>query len=126
WEYIAPSHIKLKQYATNQYMKHIRKKLSPSTIELYDGILNNYVYGRLGHLKLEKIRHEHINDYMEELEDKGLSSSSRQKHYNMLNGLFKLAVKNEVIKRNPMDRADNISVTYKNGGVYNEEEIKEF
>lgn len=125
-EYVAPSHVKLKAYAKLHYLKHIEKNLAPSTVELYDGLLNNYTYDFLGHHSLDKISHVHINDYMEHLEEMEQSSSSIQKHHNLLNGLFKLAIKNDVIGKNPMDKADKISVTYKKGDVYNDEEIQQF
>src|SRR5699024_8513845 len=54
-----------------------------------------------------------------------LATSTIQKHYNVLNSIFKLAVRNETIKKIPMDKVDKPSVTYKPGEVYNSDELKQ-
>ena len=125
-EYIAPSHTKLRYYASEQYLKHIARGLSPSTVELYRGILKNYINESIGHHDMDKINHVHINNYTDELEAMELSSSTIQKHHNLLNGLFKLAIKNDVISKNPMDKVDNVTVTHKRGDVYTDEEVQQF
>lgn len=125
-EYIAPSHTKLKLYSEKQYLKHISKSLAPSTVELYKGILNNYINESIGHHEMDKISHVHINNYTDELEGMELSSSTIQKHHNLLNGMFKLAIRNDVISKNPMDKVDNVTVTHKRGDVYTDDEVQQF
>lgn len=122
-EYVAPSNTKLKTYAEKQYIKSIERNLAPSTVELYQSLLNNYTYQHLGHYPLEKITHSHIGEYIQVLEDLNFSSSTIQKHHNLLNGLFKLAVRNEVITANPMDKVDKVSVTHEEGDIYDNNEI---
>jgi len=123
-EYVAPSHIKLAQYV-KIWRKDAAKKVSPKTIETYDYVLNGRILPILGHHKIEKLSHIHINDFLETLEADDLGTSTIQKHYNVLNSIFKLAVKNETIKKNPMDKVDKPSVTYKPGEVYNSNELKQ-
>src|SRR5699024_2698480 len=123
-EYVAPSHIKLAQY-DKIWRKDVAKKVSPKTIETYDYVLNGRILPILGHHKIEKLSHIHINDFLETLEADDLGTSTIQKHYNVLNSIFKLAVKNETIKKNPMDKVDKPSVTYKPGEVYNSNELKQ-
>lgn len=125
-EYVAPSHTKLSLYAKHQYLKHTSKNLAPSTVELYDAILRNYMNDSIGHHPIDKITHVHINDYMEELEGMELSSSTIQKHHNLLNAIFKLAIKNDVIAKNPMDKMDTITVSHKRGSTYTDEEVQQF
>src|SRR5690625_2952964 len=92
-KFVAPSYTKFKTYAKKQYLKHIEKSLAPTTVELYSSLLKNYTYDHLGHYQMDKITHSHINEYMDSLEEMEFSTSTIQKHHNLLNGLFKLAVK---------------------------------
>src|SRR5699024_4988237 len=62
---------------------------------------------------------------MENLENEGLSSSTIQKHHNVLNNIFKLAKTHELIKNNPMDKVEKVTVRYRQGEVYSPEELKE-
>lgn len=123
-EYVAPSHIKLKDYVAI-WKKERSKKIAPSTMETYEYNLNGRILPNLGHMKLENIKPIHINAFLEELSEDGLSSSSINKIYNILNSIFKLAVKNEIIKKNPLDKVDRPTVQYKAGEVYNSTELKE-
>ncbi|GGB42549.1 site-specific integrase [Lentibacillus populi] len=123
-EYIAPSHSKFGDYV-EVWKKQALKRLAPKTIEMYTYLLNGRILPALSHFKLEDISHVHINDYLETLEEDDLATSTIQKHYNLLNGVFKLAVKNEVIKKNPMEKVEKPTVTYKQGEVYNSDELRQ-
>lgn len=121
-EYVAPSYIKFADYV-KIWRKDAIKKVSPKTIETYDYVLNGRILPALSHFKLEEISHVHINDFIESLDK--LATATIQKHYNVLSSIFKLAVRNETIKKNPMEKVDKPSVTYKAGEVYNSTELKE-
>src|SRR5690625_678862 len=49
-KYVAPSHVKFSVYGENQYLNHIKRSLAPSTVELYKGMLENYLYEAFGNL----------------------------------------------------------------------------
>lgn len=121
-EFVAPSHIKFANYV-EVWRKDAIKKVSPKTIETYNYILNGRILPALSHYKMENISHIHIYNFIESLEDDELSTSYIKKHYNVLSSIFKLAVRNETIKRNPLDKVDPPSVTYKPGQVYNSDEL---
>lgn len=106
-------------------MKDLKTRVTDSTIDTYQRLLNNYIYEHLGGYQMEKITHNHIKKYIQELEALDLASSTINKHFNILNGIFKLAVTNEVIKSNPMDKVQRPTVKYKKGTVYTYEEIKD-
>lgn len=116
-EYVAPSNTTLKVYSEKQYMKDLKTRVTDSTIDTYQRLLNNYIYEHLGGYQMEKITHNHIKKYIQELEALDLASSTINKHFNILNGIFKLAVTNEVIKSNPMDKVQRPTVKYKKGKV---------
>lgn len=122
-EYVAPSHTQVSNYV-KIWRKEALKRLAPSTVETYDYTLDSRILPNLGHYKLDVIKPIHITNYIEELEADGLSSSTIIKSYNILNSIFKLAVKNDVLKNNPIDKVDRPSVTYKEGKVYDSDELK--
>lgn len=122
-EYVAPSHTRLSDYVS-VWRKQALKKLSPNTLETYTYSLDGRILPELGHYKMEDITHVHINEFLISLEGV-LSSSTIKKQYNILSSIFKLAQKNEIIKHNPIEKAEIPSVTYKQGEVYNSEELKE-
>lgn len=123
-EYVAPSHTRLTDYV-KVWKKHAIKKLSPNTMETYTYYLDGRILPALGHFKLEEITHVHINGFLEDLEEDGLASSTIKKQYNILSSIFQLAVKNEIIKKNPMEKVEKPSVKYKPGQVYDSNELKQ-
>lgn len=123
-EYVAPSNIKFGDYV-KLWRKEMIKKVAPQTLETYDYVLNHRILPAFAHQKMEDITHGRIKSFLESLEADGLASSTIQKHYNVLNSIFKLAVKNETIKKNPMEKVDKPSVTYKPGDVYTSSELRE-
>src|SRR5699024_2338555 len=63
--------------------------------------------------------------FFEELEKESLASSTIKKQYNILSNIFQLAIKNEIIKKNPMEKAEKPNVKYKQGQVYDSAELKQ-
>jgi|SRR5690625_36629 len=123
-EYVAPSYTLLSNYI-KIWRNEALKRLAPSTIESYDYVLNARIIPILGYFKLEDIKPIHISNYIDDLEKEGLSSSSMIKNFNIINSIFNLAVKNDVLKSNPVDKVDRPSVTYKEGQVYDSDELKQ-
>lgn len=123
-EYVPPSNNKFGSFV-EVWKKYANKKLAPKTLEMYTYLLDARMLPAFSHLDLEDITHVFINDYMNSLENEELSTSTIQKHHNLLNNIFKLAIKNDLLKHNPMDKVERITVTYKPGDVYNEDEFKQ-
>src|SRR5699024_8953449 len=111
-EYVAPSNNKYNKLV-EVWKKHANKKFAPNTMEMYTYLLDGRVLDAFSHLKIEDVTHVFINDFMEGLENEGLSTSTIQKHHNLLNGIFKLARDNDLIKKNPMDKVEKVTVKYK-------------
>lgn len=122
-EYIAPSNTKFHSFV-EVWKQHAKKKLAPKTMEMYTYLLDGRLIPAFSHLNMEDITHVFINDYMANLEDEGLSTSTIQKHHNVLSNIFKLAKTHELIKKNPMDKVEKVTVRYKQGEVYSPDELK--
>lgn len=121
-EYVAPSHTRFGDYV-NVWRKHAIKKLAPGTMETYNYVLDSRIIPALSHYKMEDVTHFHISDYLHQLEAEKLSSASLKKNYNVLSSIFNLAKKNDIIKKNPIEKVDPPTVTYKAGAVYNSTEL---
>lgn len=121
--YIEPSRTKFGEFV-KIWKKQVEKELAPNTIEMYNYQLNGRILPAFSHMKLEDISHIHINNYLDSLENENLSSSTIQKHFNILSSIFRLAEKYELIKSNPMKKAYKPKVTYKQFQVYNSSELK--
>lgn len=93
-------------------------------METYDYSLEGRIFPALSHYKSEDISHFHINGFLQSLEADEFASATIKKQYNILKSIFKLAQKNDVIKKNPMEKVDPPIVTYKEGQVFNSDELK--
>lgn len=122
-QYIAPSEIKFANFVES-WRNQAKKELAPKTMEMYNYLLDGRVIPHFGHYKMENIITMNINEYIDGLEKEGLSSSTRQKHLNVLSNIFKMAYKNKLIEINPVEEANSVIVRYKSGEVYDDEELK--
>lgn len=130
-EYIDPSEMKFAQFAENWKEKYAYRQLAAKTIELYDFILDRYMLPAFGSKKIESFLPMHITDYIIYLEstrldgkEGGLSTSTIEKHTNLLNSIFNFAIKNQIIKVNPVENAVKPVVRYKQREVYTIEEVE--
>ena len=73
------------------------------TIESYESMYNYYVGPALGKKLLKDIRGEHIQKLYNDLSRNGYSKSTISLIHVLLGAMFKQALKNELIKKNPVD-----------------------
>src|SRR5699024_8891426 len=125
-EYFAPSFVTLEEYARNHYLNYVEKELSPASFALYNSILENYIYDYLGDYRLDKLTTQIFEEYFKNLDNHNLSFSTNQKQLNLLKRLMNLAIENEIIKTNPLNKMKPITLVNKKGTVYSDEEIKTF
>src|SRR5699024_2156121 len=113
-QYVAPSEIKFAAFMES-WRKQAKKDLSLKTMEMYNYLLDGRVITHYGHIKMENITTMNINEYINSLEDVGLSSSTSQKHLNVLSNIFKMAHKHKKIEINHMEETNRVIVRYKDG-----------
>lgn len=73
----------------------------PSTARRRDGILSVHLLPALGHLTLDKIRRPILQQLIEEWESKGLKPNTIRNHVQILRSIFKRAVRDEILVKNP-------------------------
>ncbi len=119
----------LKQYAERIYLPSIRLNCSPNTISCYEGNLKRWIYPTLGNFKMPEITGAMISELYIKMQKKGLSHGSIEKVRNILSVLFRMAYLNDMIEKNPMDKAvlPKASKEEKKDGVeaYTEEQVKQ-
>lgn len=122
--YVAPSKILFSEFI-KIWRKERIDKIAPRTMENYNYCLESRILPVFGHLKLEDISHVYINNFFENLKKDNLASATIQKYYNVINSIFNLAIKNELIKKNPMEKVDRPTVKHREGSVYNSNELRD-
>jgi integrase len=79
-----------------------RPSVKKGTITVYQEHFNCYIKAELGKRKLKDIRPEHIQKLYNDMNQKGFSRNTIELTAVVLSGMYKQAVKNKVIKENPV------------------------
>ena len=89
----------------NDYMRYwyenIRSKQAPDRIDEEKGRLKNYIYPFFEGMRLAEIKPRDIDRYFLQDELQALSTSTVDKHGQFLNMMFRFAIKNEDVDKNP-------------------------
>ena len=96
----------LRQFAEQVFLPSKQVNCSGNTLSSFQGNLTNYIYPRLGSLKLPEITSGQINALLLEVQASGKAHGTVVKVYTVLKSLFKLAYMNDTIDRNPMDKVE--------------------
>ena len=109
---IADGNMKLRDFIP-QYLDTVSVTMSPTTLHLYEKVINNHILPNLGGKKLTDIKPIHIQQfikYLSDLEakhksptnDSGkLSATTVRRYLCVLQSIFRLAVKLDILTVNP-------------------------
>ena len=111
---IADSSLKLRDFIP-QYLETVSVTMSPTTLHLYEQVISNHILPKLGGKKLTDIKPLHVQKfikYLSELENKSptnntgkLSATTIRRYLCVLQSIFRLAVKLDIIAVNPTSGA---------------------
>ncbi|MGF7145353.1 integrase [Anaerotaenia torta] len=79
-----------------------RPSVKKGTITVYQEHFNCYIKNEFGKRKLKDIRPEHIQKLYNDMQRKGYSNNTIELTSVVLSGMYKQAIKNKVIKENPV------------------------
>lgn len=96
----------LDKYLDKWLEKRAALKVARGTYEDYCELLKHHVRPVLGKKKLVKLRREHIQDLVNDLQGKGYSASTVRYVYAALSGALKDAVKDGILSVNPSQEID--------------------
>jgi integrase len=97
---VASNKIKFSDFC-KQYLDVMKANLSPTTLDLYKGIIAKALIPMLGHFKLCDIKTAHVQEFVQKLSGTGISASTVQRHLVALKSILSLAVKLGYIPESP-------------------------
>jgi hypothetical protein len=96
--YIEPSKQLYSDYL-NKWLKGKEHSLSIQTLKLYKSYMKTHIVPALGYLKLSALNPLHIQEFVTELRNKGLSQTTVKRIFNVVNASLNSAVKMGLIKK---------------------------
>lgn len=97
----------------------------PTTIAFYGHMAQDIVEHFKGRL-LQKITATDLQKFLIELRNKGLSAQTVHHHHRTLNMIFNFAVKQELLRKSPMDKVDRPKLPRKKVDALSQEDAKAF
>jgi site-specific recombinase XerD len=88
--------------------------------------MKNRIIPSLGHVALSSLTPVHLQNYVNELKEEGLASSSIKKIYNIIKGALDYAVNMELIPSNPIKKLQLPKDKKKEMSVWEMPEINAF
>src|SRR5215208_1717624 len=104
--YARPSKETLGDYLTGEWLPAIESTVRPLTFFSYQSLVRLRIVPRLGHVRLQALTGGHLNGLYRELEQAGLSVSTRRQTHAVLHRALRDAVRWGRLVRNPADMAD--------------------
>lgn len=96
----------------------------PSTLRTYAMYVDRWINPNLGHLRLAKLRPDHVQGLMHAMVAAGLADATRRQVYAILRRALKVAVNFQLIPRNPADAVDAPAVGKGSHGKFTLAEAK--
>lgn len=96
----------LKQYGEKVFMPAKKITVAEHTRAYYQNSLDRHVYPKLGELRLPEITSAQLSNLFLDLQSSNLARSTILGVYVCLSQLFKMALMDDTIERNPMDKVE--------------------
>lgn len=104
-------------------LKH-RKLVTETTYRRYESLTRLHIVPSLGNMKLRNITKNHINSFLEKMNDEGQSTRSCQQTRALLSVAFKRAMQDDLISVNPVTQSRNIKSESPQIHPFSQEEVK--
>ncbi|HDR7687599.1 TPA: site-specific integrase [Bacillus toyonensis] len=123
--YIESSNILFQEYLLDWFQTK-QKQIGKQTAKNYETYISYHILPFLGKYPLSKLTTILIQRFINSLIDKGLSSATIKKMYNILNNSIQKAVDLDLIPKNVLSHVELPRVTRKEMNVWNVGEVKAF
>jgi integrase len=100
--------------------------LRPRTYESHSGYIRNHIKPELGHIKLSKLRPEHVQAFYAKKLEEGLAKRTVEYMHAILHKTLKQALRWDLVVRNVTDLVDPPRPNKKSPAIWNSEQIKTF
>lgn len=123
---VMPKKTTLQEWLTYWMENVIKPTREETTIYGYQKIIDNHIVPELGNIPVQELKAQQIQRYYANMaKEKGLSPNTIRKHHDLLNSALKLAVKQEVIMNNPLDKVETPKLKETDIGFYSPEQLNE-
>jgi integrase len=79
----------------------ISQGISSRSMQTYSGVLRLHVYPVIGHVPLKAVKPSHVTLVLASMSEKGLSRAYQHQAHKAISGVFKMAIDDELVVRNP-------------------------
>jgi integrase len=124
--YAAPSKQTLADYLENEWLPAIESTVRPLTFTQYRSVVKLRIVPTLGHLRLQTLTGGHLNTLYRELEQAGLSISTRRLTHAVLHRALRDAIRWGRLVRNPADAADPPKAAQTRAEAWTAKELSRF
>jgi len=105
-EVVSPSEKTLAELRVDWLNSPKGQKLSPKTMEFYDGMWTKYIEPELGRASVCRITTLILDEFVSDLEKRGVGQATITKCLTQLSSMFRVAMKYRLIPTNPMQYVD--------------------
>lgn len=93
-----------------------------TTLYGYKNIINKHLIPQLGKHKLQEIDAKILNRYFSK-KLKEISSNTLKKHYDLLNDMFRIAINEDIVLKNPLSKVEKLKKVQPNRNIYDKEMV---
>jgi integrase len=122
---VIPKKTTLKQWLDYWMDNIVKPNKSLGTYYFYKGMIDKYTVPLLGSIPIQDLKPIQIHKYYTQLTQKGLSQNTVRKHHDMLHLVLGVAVKQEMILQNPVEKVEPPQKQHKEAKFYTLDSLKQ-
>lgn len=103
---VIPKKTTLEEWLTYWMDNIVKPNRQKTTYHFYKGMIDKYTIPLLGTIPIQELKPQQIQKYYTSLAKKHLSSNTIRKHHDMLHLVLGVAVKQEMLLQNPVDKVE--------------------
>lgn len=121
---VIPRTTTLKEWLEYWMNNIVKPNCEQATIYGYQQMIDNHIVPALGQTPIQQLKPKQLQQYYTMLmNEKKLSSNSARKHHDLLNTALKLAVKQDILLNNPVEKVDPPKIIRKEVRCYKPDEL---
>jgi integrase len=121
---LKPKATTLKEWLESWMENNIKPYKEETTVHGYENIINKHIIPALGKMPIQKLSAQQIQKYYTTLlTEKHLLPSTVKKHHELLKTALNVAVKQDVLIKNPVDKVDAPKNTNREAKCYTTDEL---
>jgi integrase len=109
----------------NRWMEEVVKpNRAYTTAYSYRKVVENHINPTLGHIQLQRLSPRDIQGYYAHLRELGLSPLTVRRHHDLLSCALRVAVRQQLLSRNPVERVEPPRVVPREAQFYDSDTLK--